>query len=67
MCKDTRRHEYEVLEQSDDIDYISDREIELQQSYGYKKDLENYINNLNFNKMKINATEQTSTFPCACK
>jgi hypothetical protein len=30
--------EYEVLEQSEDIDYISDREIELQQSYGYKKD-----------------------------
>ena len=26
--------EYEVLEQSDDIDYISDREIELQRSYG---------------------------------
>ena len=28
--------EYEVLEQSDDINYISDREIELQKSYGYK-------------------------------
>ena len=28
--------EYEVLEQSEDIDYISDREIELQKSYGYK-------------------------------
>jgi hypothetical protein len=27
--------EYEVLEQSEDIDYISDREIELQTSYGY--------------------------------
>jgi hypothetical protein len=33
-----KENEYEVLEQSDDIDYISDREIELQQSYGYKKD-----------------------------
>ncbi len=55
--------EYEVLEQSDDIDYISDREIELQKSYGYKVDLKKY-KNLNFNKMKINATEQTSTFPC---
>ena len=55
--------EYEVLEQSDDIDYISDREIELQKSYGYKVDLKIY-KNLNFNKMKINATEQTSTFPC---
>ena len=28
--------EYEVLEQSEDIDFISDREIELQKSYGYK-------------------------------
>ena len=55
--------EYEVLEQSDDINYISDREIELQKSYGYKVDLKKY-KNLNFNKMKINATEQTSTFPC---
>ena len=54
--------EYEVLEQSDDIDYISDREIELQKSYGYKVDLKKY-KNLKFNKMKINATEQTSTFP----
>ena len=55
--------EYEVLEQSDDIDYISDREIELQKSYGYKVDIKKY-KNLKFNKMKINATEQTSTFPC---
>ena len=54
--------EYEVLEQSEDIDYISDREIELQLSYGYKKDRKLYKNL--FNKMKINATEQTSTFPC---
>jgi NTP pyrophosphatase (non-canonical NTP hydrolase) len=53
--------EYEVLEQSEDIDYISDREIELQLSYGYKKDRKLYKNL--FNKMKINATEQTSTFP----
>ena len=53
--------EYEVLEQSDDIDYISDREIELQKSYGYKTDRKLYKNL--FNKMKINATEQTSTFP----
>jgi NTP pyrophosphatase (non-canonical NTP hydrolase) len=53
--------EYEVLEQSDDISYISDREIELQKSYGYKVDRKLYKNL--FNKMKINATEQTSTFP----
>jgi len=52
--------EYEVLEQSTDIDYISSRELELQKSYGYKVDLKPY--NKLF-KMKINATEQTSTFP----
>jgi NTP pyrophosphatase (non-canonical NTP hydrolase) len=57
-----KENEYEVLEQSDDIDYISDREIELQKSYGYKVDRKLYKNL--FNKMKINATEQTSTFPC---
>ncbi len=57
--------EYEVLEQSDDIDYISDREIELQKSYGYKVDRQPYKNLINKNKsMNINATEQTSTFPC---
>ena len=51
--------EYEVLDQSDDIDYISDKEIELQKSYGYKVDRKLYKNL--FNKMKINVTEQTST------
>jgi NTP pyrophosphatase (non-canonical NTP hydrolase) len=57
--------EYEVLEQSDDIDYISDREIELQKSYGYKVDRTKYKNLYKkSNQMKINATEQTSTFPC---
>ncbi len=60
-----KENEYEVLEQSDDIDYISDREIELQKSYGYKVDRQSYKNLINKNKqMQINATEQTSTFPC---
>ncbi len=54
--------EYEVLEQSDDINFISDREIELQKSYGYKVDRKLYKNL--FKNMNINATEQTSTFPC---
>jgi len=53
--------EYEVLDQSDDIDYISEKEIELQKSYGYKIDRKLYKNL--FNKMKINVTEQTTTFP----
>ena len=57
-----KENEYEVLDQSEDIDYISDKEIELQKSYGYKVDRKPYKNL--FNKMKINATEQTSTFPC---
>jgi len=57
-----KENEYEVLEQSDDIDYISGREIELQKSYGYKVDRKLYKHL--FNKMKINATQQTSTFPC---
>ena len=56
--------EYEVLESSEDIDYISDREIELQKSYGYKVDRRKYSELYNkSNNMKIIATEQTSTFP----
>ena len=60
-----KENEYEVLEQSKDIDYISDREIELQKSYGYKVDRQSYKNLINKNnQMQINATEQTSTFSC---
>ena len=55
--------EYEVLLTSDDIDYVSYKEIELQKSYGYKIDRQSYKNLIKSNKMKINATEQTSTFP----
>jgi NTP pyrophosphatase (non-canonical NTP hydrolase) len=54
--------EYEVLFMSDDIDLISNKEIELQQSYGYRKDRTLYKNLFKSN-MKINPTEQTSTFP----
>ena len=56
-----KENEYEVLFTSDDIDFISQKEIELQKSYGYKVDRKLYKQL--FNKMKINATEQTSTFP----
>ena len=57
--------EYEDLDQSDDIDYISEKEIELQKSYGYRIDRKLYKNL--FNKMKINVTEQTTTFPYPIK
>ena len=61
--------EFEVLEMSDDIGYISTRELELQEYYGYKVDYQRYedIKNNNitkFNNMDINVTEQTTTFPC---
>ena len=52
--------EYEVLESSTDINYISKKEIELQKSFGYRKDTKLYKNLF---KMKINVTEQTTTFP----
>ena len=57
--------EYEILEKSEDIDYISDREIELQKEYGYKVDITKYNTLTKKNKyiMKLNATEQTTTFP----
>ena len=59
--------EYEVLEKSKDIDYISKRELELQEKYGYRVDLKPYSElnkNLNLKNMEINITEQTTTFPC---
>ena len=34
--------EYDVLESSDDIEYVSLRERDLQQEYGYKVDLRPY-------------------------
>ncbi len=59
--------EYEVLDQSDDIDYISEKEIELQKSYGYKVDRKKYNELVKLNKMNINVTEQTTTFPYPIK
>jgi len=61
-------HEYEILEMSDNIDYISKREIQLQKKYGYKVDRKLYRDlkpkTIELNNMKINVTEQTTTFPC---
>ena len=61
--------EYEILEMSDDIDYISKRELYLQERHGYRVDRQLYkeLFNNNFielNNMDINVTEMTTTFPC---
>ena len=60
--------EYEILDMSDDISYISHREIELQKQFGYRVDQKLYKDlkpkNEQLNHMKINVTEQTTTFPC---
>lgn len=61
-----KEDEYEVLETSDDIDYVSERELELQSIYGYKVDRQSYKNltQKKSNQMQLNVTEQTTTFPC---
>lgn len=62
--------EYEVLLSSEDINYVSDKERELQLVYGYKVDRDSYkdliIKRKTKNKkiMVLNVTEQTTTFPC---
>jgi len=55
--------EYEILIMSDDIDYVSHKELELQREYGYRVD-EKLYKQLKCNQMNINVTEQTTTFPC---
>ena len=57
--------EYEIIETSEDIDFISAGERIMQKCYGYKVD-EVLYSELKFNNtnMNINVTEQTTTFPC---
>ena len=55
--------EYDVILSTDDIRIISEAEISLQKAYGYNVDEVPY-NELKFNNMNINVTEQTTTFPC---
>jgi len=55
--------EYEILESSEDINYVSDKERQLQREYGYRVDMVPY-RKLNKKSMNINVTEQTTTFPC---
>ena len=59
-------HQYEILLVTDNIDEVSNKEIELQKRYGYRVDRKLY-KNLNNREMKINSTEQTSTFPVSIK
>ena len=58
-------NEYEILETYTDIDKVSEREIQLQKEYGYKVDRQLYKNlkHLKRNRMKLNVTEMTTTFP----
>jgi len=55
--------EYEVIMSTTDIDLISEKERQLQKAYGYRVDMKLY-SKLKCNKMKINVTEMTTTFPC---
>lgn len=57
-------NQYEILLTTEDVDEVSEKEIELQKRYNYPVDRKLY-KNLKIDKMKINATEQTSTFPVA--
>ena len=61
--------EYEVLATSPDIEWISKEETRLQRLHGYKVDFNSYANmakqNKNKGQMKINVTDQTTTFPVA--
>lgn len=64
--------EFEILEMSESFNYISTREIELQEEFGYRmepilyKDQQANKNNniIQLKKMDINVTDQTTTFPC---
>ena len=64
--------EYNVLESSDDIEYVSLRERDLQQEYGYKVDLRPYkdVVKIKFksNKMEtkkvLSSSSATTTFFC---
>jgi len=64
--------EFEILEMSESFNYISAREIELQEEFGYRmetllyKDQQDDRNNniTQLKKMDINVTDQTTTFPC---
>jgi len=55
--------EYEVLFEGEDIDEVSRLEIELQKSYGYRVDNKLYKDLFKPKTMRVNPTNQTTTFP----
>ena len=60
--------EYEILYKTPNMKAASKMERILQKEYGYRVDLKSYEelsnNKFKLNNMKINVTEQTTTFPC---
>ena len=63
-----KKEECEVLDSSEDIFYISKKEEELQEKYGYKKDKVTYLEltkdyNAEKQRIKIYVTNHTITFP----
>lgn len=59
-----KKNEYDVLFSSRDINKTSWMERQLQKFYGYKVDRQLYSNLIKIKSMKVNPTEQTSTFNC---
>ena len=55
--------EYEIIFSSEDVREASEMELILQKKYGYRTDRQLYTDLIKLNKMKINPTQQTSTFP----
>ena len=59
-----KKNDYDVLFSSRDMNKTSWMERQLQKFYGYKVDRQLYSNLIKIKSMKVNPTEQTSTFNC---
>ena len=55
--------EYEILFETNDVNEASEAELLFQKAFGYKQDRQSYVNLIKQKPMKINPTNQTSTFP----
>ena len=60
-----KRHEFEILFETDDIKEAAVVEKTLQKDLGYKVDIKPYDKLFNNMKNQINVTDQTTTFPIA--